>query len=315
MRLRVVGLVAARGILATPVGAQVQPVGKVCRMGFLSGGSAPSPAIPLILEALRALGYVEGRNLVVEPRFADAKLDRLPTLAAELVQLKVDLIMTTGTPATRAAKQATATVPVVFNLSADPVQESLVASFARPGGNLTGFAFGLYDDKRLEILKEAVPSASRVACLCEQDASILGAARVLRVQVQFLEVRGPHDLDRAVAAAASARAEALLVPDVQWLFQHQERIADLVAKSRLPAVGNFRNFAAGGGLLSYGAKAGQSAPRLAAQVDRIFKGSKPGDLPVEQPTRFELIVNLRAAKALGLTIPQSMLLRADELIQ
>ena len=311
-----VGLTIA--LLSAPLVARPQPPpGKVYRVGYLNGGSAGP--IPTTRQALGALGYVEGANLVIEARFADAKLDRLPKLAAELVSLKVDLIMTVGTPATRAAKQATATIPIVFSLGADPVQEGLVASFALPGGNLTGFATGLYEEKRLQILKEAVPRLSHVACLCGGDpaswASISEAARRLGVRLQLLDVRGPNDLDNAITTAASGPARGLLVPDVQWMANETRRIADLAAKRKLPAIASESDFVDAGGLLSYGPQGGQAIPHVAAYVDRILKGAKPADLPVERPTKFELAVNLKTAKAIGLTIPPSVLARADEVIQ
>jgi ABC-type uncharacterized transport system substrate-binding protein len=236
-----------------------------------------------------------------------------------LVSLKVDLILTTGTPASRAAKQATATIPIVFNLGADPVQEGLVASLARPGGNLTGFALGFYEDKQLELLKEAVPRLSHVACLCSGDpaswSAVSDAARRAGMRLQLLDVRGPNDLDNALMTAASGRTEGLLVPNTQWLNNQLERIADLAAKRKLPSIFYYRAFVEAGGLLSYGPTPGQNAPRLAAHVDRILKGAKPADLPVEQPTKFELVINLKTAKALGLTIPPAVLARADEVIQ
>jgi len=304
--------------LAAPLAAEAQETGKLYRVGFLSGGAAPSPTLPRLLEALRPLGYVEGQNLVIERRYSDGKADRLPVLAAELVQLRVDLIVTTGTLAARAAKQATPSIPIVFQLSGDPVENRLVASLARPGGNLTGFAQGLYEGKKLEVLTEAVSGVSRVACLGEEDASLLDAGRILGVQVRFLEVKGPGDLDSAFRAAISERADAVLVPDLAWIGNHLTRIAELAARSRLPAIGPggpAGDFAKSGGLLYYGPTLWQHVSRLAGQVDKILKGAKPADLPVEQPTRFELVVNLKLAKALGLTIPQSLLLRADEVIQ
>jgi putative ABC transport system substrate-binding protein len=309
-------LVAA---LAAPLAAEGQQSGTVYRFGFLAGSSAPSRLIRDIRDALAPLGYTEGQNLVIEARHADAKLERLPALAAELVALKVDLILTDGTPAARAAKQATTTIPIVFNLAADPVEQGLVDSLARPGGNLTGFAFGLYEDKQLEILKQAVPRLSRAACLCGGDpaswSSISDAARKLGVRLQFLDVRGPNDLDEAITTAANGRAEGLLVPNSQWLVNQLGRIADLAAKRKLAAVGFLRAFVELGGLLSYGPTPRQGIPRVAAQVDRILKGTKPADLPVERPTKFELAINLKTAKALGLTIPPAVLARADEIIQ
>jgi len=253
---------------------------------------------------------VDGQNIVLDRRYAEGYADRLPALARQLVGLSVDLILTFGTPATRAAKEATATIPIVFSLGADPVQSGLVASFARPGGNLTGFAYGAYEDKELEVLKEVMPGLSRVACLCRSELLSAHAIRALRLQVQFLDPQNPDDLDRAFASARSGLAEAVLVPDFAWFSNSVlQRIADLATKSRLPAIGTVRVFAALGGLASYGPRRGQAVPRVLAYMDRILKGAKPADLPVEQPTLFELVINVKTAKALGLTIPQALLIR------
>ena len=316
-RVWVAGLVLALALLAAPLAAEAQTAGKVYRIGLLDGGTAPSPFVSLVREALGSLGYVEGTSLVIEARYADAQLNRLPMLAADLVRLKVDLIMAIGTPATRAAKEATTTIPIVFALGADPVRNGLVKSLARPGGNLTGFALGLYEEKRLELLKAAVPRLSQAACLCGVDppASISEAARQLGVRLSLLEVEGPSDLDKALATAGSGTAAGLLVGDVQWFNNQLPRIADLAAKMKLPAIAYSRAFVEAGGLMSYGPKAGQQIPRVAAYANRILKGEKPADLPVEQPTKFELVINLKTAKALGLTIPPAVLARADEVIE
>jgi ABC-type uncharacterized transport system substrate-binding protein len=261
------------------------------------------------------LGWVEGRDFEIVLRYAD-RPDQLPVLAAELVRLKVDLILTFGTPATRAAKQATTIIPIVFSLGADPVGSGLVASLARPGGNITGFTTGIYDDKLLEVLKEALPNVSRVACpLSDPGPTILGAARVLGLAVERIAVSAPEDFDRFFTAARKAGAGAAVIVDVAWFGPHFERIAVAAAKSRLPAIGVHRQFVEAGGLLYYGPTPGQNVPRLAFQADRILKGVKPADLPVEQPTKFELIINLKTAKALGITIPPSVLARADGVIQ
>jgi ABC-type uncharacterized transport system substrate-binding protein len=307
----------ALGLAWFPVGVAAQSAGKVPRVGVLDGGPPPTrwPS-PLFLDALGRLGYVVGQNIVFERRYAAGVTDRLPALARALAGLDVDLILTNGTPATRAAKEATLRIPIVFNLSADPVRSGLVASFARPGGNLTGFAYGIYADKQLEVLKETMPGLSRVACLCPRDMLSLDAIRALQLQVQFLDPQSPAGLDRAFASARSGRAEAVLVSDVAWFSEAVlQRIADLAAGSRLPAIGPGKTFTVFGGLASYGPRAGQAPPRVLAYMDRILKGAKPADLPVEQPTIFELVINVKTAKALDLTIPQTLLLRADELIQ
>jgi putative ABC transport system substrate-binding protein len=321
-----IAVALAVGFHATPLSAQVPPEGRVYRLGMLSTGKAPQGPASLISvgwldtsAALRAIGYEEGRNFVLEARFADAKVDRLPALAAELVRLRVDLMLARGTPATRAAKEATATIPILFTIGADPVEKGLVASWARPGGNLTGFANpDDLDLKRLEYLKRAVPGAVRIAVL-KTSGGVLEAlrdtARVLGVQVQWLEARGPDDFARAFAAAISGRAEALLVEESQWIGSYIPQIAELAAKHKIPAIAHDPAFVKAGGLLSF-ADAGSDTPRRrAAYVDRILKGTKPADLPVIKPTTFEFMINLKTAKALGLTIPQSLLAQATEVIQ
>jgi putative ABC transport system substrate-binding protein len=228
----------------------------------------------------------------------------------------VDLILTIGTPATLAAKQATLTIPIVFNLADDPVANGLVASFNRPGGNVTGFTWGTYHEKRLQVLREAVPHVSRVAMFYGRSAEGLSeVAQALGMTPHLLQTRSPDDLDGAFKAAMSARDDAILVGDVAWYGAHLRRVVDGVVKSRLPAIGPYRNFAVLGGLLSYGATPRQDVPVNADYIDQILKGAKPADLPVQRPSRFQLVVNLKTAKALGLTIPPSVLARADEVIQ
>ncbi|HEV8458500.1 MAG TPA: ABC transporter substrate-binding protein, partial [Methylomirabilota bacterium] len=279
-------------------------------------------------QGLRDLGYVEGRNVVIEYRDAEGNVERLPALAAELVALKVDVIVVGGTPAVLAAKQATKTIPIVFTVAADPVADGLVTSLARPGGNVTGLS-NLGPElvgKCLEQLKQAVPGVSRVAVLWQpgafgertekdmlKEAEV--AARALGVRPQFVEARGPDDFDRAFSDMTRARAGALTVLLSPMFFNERRRLVDLAAKNRLPAVYQVREFVDAGGLMSYGANLADLVRRAATYVDRILKGAKPGDLPVEQPTKFELVINLKTAKALGLTIPQSVLGRADEVIQ
>jgi putative ABC transport system substrate-binding protein len=280
------------------------------------------------LQGLRDLGYVEGRNVVIEYRFAEGKLERYPALAAELVALKVDVIVAPITPAALAAKQATKTIPIVFVAVGDPITDGLVTSLARPGGNVTGLSllFPELVGKCLEELKQAVPGVSRVAVLWQPGAvgertekdMLKGAevaARALGVRLQFVEARGPADLDRAFSDITKARAGALTVLPGNMFFSERRRLVDLAAKNRLPAVYPLREFVDAGGLMSYGASNADMFRRAATYVDKILKGAKPADLPVEQPTKFELVINLKAAKVLGLTIPQSLLGRADEVVQ
>jgi len=313
------------GLLAAPLAAEAEQGERVYRIGLLSEGEHPLSK-PLA-DALRELGWVEGKNLKFERRSADGG-DQLPSLAAELVRLKVDLILANGTRAARAAKEASKAIPIVFNLGEDPVANGLVASFARPGGNLTGFVVGLYDEKTLEVLKEALPALRRVAypapggpdtaerrARAERFAGLHAAARALGVEVQGIPVEGPSDLDGFFPAARRAGVGAVLVANIAWFRPYLERIGAASVKSRLPAIGYYRQFAEAGGLLSYGPTQFENVPRLAAQIDKILKGAKPADLPVEQPTKFDLVINLKTAKALSLTIPPSLLGRADEVIQ
>ncbi len=328
MRLRTVGLIVtlALGLLLAPLAADAQQAGKVYRIGFLSP-VAPTTA-PTWDEAfrqgLRELGYVEGRNIAIEYRWAEDKYERLPDLAAELVRLKVDVIVAVAVAA-RAAKQATSTIPIVFAVVGDPLGDKLVASLARPGGNITGLTTiaGELIGKQLELLKETAPQVSRVAVLQNLGTpshprwvrEAAGAARALGVQLRALEVRRSKDLDAAFTAITGERADALLVlPDAMFV-NHRARIADFAAKSRLPSVYGLREHAEAGGLISYAANRPDILRRAATYVDKILKGAKPADLPVEQPTRFELVINLKTAKALGLTIPQSILICADQVIQ
>ena len=317
------------GIVVAPFAAEAQQAAKIARIGFLATGSPP--ITPHLLEAflqgLRELGYVEGRNLVIEYRFAEGKYERLPALGAELVALKVDVIVVGNTPAALAAKQATKTIPIVFAGAGDPVTSGLLTSLARPGGNITGLS-GVAPDlvgKRLELLKQVIPGVSRVAVLWEPgavgertDRDMLKAAevaaRALGVRLQFVEARGPEDFDRVFSDMTRARAGALTVWGSARFFNERRGLADLAAKNRLPAVYVSRDFVDAGGLMSYGPNAADLFRRAATYVDKILKGAKPGDLPVEQPTKFELVINLKAAKALGLTIPQSVLGRADQVI-
>jgi putative tryptophan/tyrosine transport system substrate-binding protein len=322
--------VIAGGIVAAPLAADAQQAAKNARIGYLAPNLAATPHLhEAFRQGLRDLGYVEGRNVVIEYRDAEGKVERLPALAAELVALKVDVIVVGGsTVAALAAKQATRTLPIVFASAGDPVGSGLVTSLAWPGGNVTGLS-NLTSElvgKRLELVTQAVPGVSRVAVLRLPGA--LGertekemlkaadvAARALGVRPQFVEARGPADFDRAFSDMTRARAGALtLLPSNMFLREHR-RLVDLAAKNRLPAVYFSRDFVDAGGVMSYGANGADLFRRAATYVDRILKGAKPADLPVEQPTKFELVINLKTAKALDLTIPQSVLGRADELIQ
>ena len=306
------------GLLAAPA-VEAQQGARVYRIGLLSEG--PHPWSKPLADALRELGRVEGKNLLFERRSAD-RGDQLPSLAGELVRLKVDLILTNGTQAARAAKEATKAIPIVFNLGEDPVANGLVASFARPGGNLTGFVIGLYDEKALEVLHEALPGVRRVAYPApagpgagQRFAPLHAAGRALGIELQGIPVQGPSDFDGFFAAARRAGARAVLVENIAWFRPYLKSIGAASVNSRLPAIGYYRQFAEAGGLLSYGPAQFENVPRLAVQIDKILKGVKPADLPVEQPTQFDLVVNLRTAKVLGLTIPPSVLARADEIIQ
>jgi putative ABC transport system substrate-binding protein len=274
---------------------------------------------------VRELSYVEGQTIALEYRFADDQEERLPGLAAELIALPVDVMVTVGTLAAMAAKQATAMIPIIIAIAADPVSAGLVANLARPGGNVTGMA-DLGTDlsgKRLEILKEVVPGLSRVAILWNpanpahrpalEESEI--AARALGVQLQPVEVQAPHEFTRAFAAMSRERASALLLLADSMFVSHRAQVVDLAAQSRLPTMFWAKGFVAVGGLISYGASYPDVLRRAAAYVDKILKGAKPADLPVERPTKFELIVNLKTAQALGLTIPPTLLFQADEIIR
>jgi len=314
-------------LLAVPLAAEGQPAGKVPRVGILWSFSPTiaSPFADVFRHGLRGLGYVEGRNIVLEERWADGRFDRLPSLATELVRLNVDVIVTASTPAVQAAQQATKTIPIVMMLVSDPVESGVVASLARPGGNVTGLSLmhPELSKKRLELLKEAVPKVSRVAVLSNPSnpntppllRETEAAARTLGVQVQVVKARDSAELDSAFSAMARERADVLVVmPDVVFLDQRR-RIVDLAAKRRLPAVYSWREPVDVGGLMAYGASVSDILRRGAVYVDKILKGAKPADLPVEEPTKFELVINLKTARALGLTIPPALLLRADQVIE
>jgi len=317
-------------VFAASRAASAQQRGKVYRIGFLgiANGSALASQIAAFRQGLRELGYEEGKNLVIEYRWAENDLARLPKLASDLVGLKVDLIVTHSTPGCRAAMQATTTIPIVMAASGDPVRSGLVASLARPGGNLTGNSILEFDLalKRFELVKEGIPNASRVAFLYfsgiqlspVEDAGAVAigdAAGALGMQVHRFGIRSLKDLASVMSAIAKERIDALIVRLDAPLFDHWGEIARFAVSHRLPTVGGSKQFVDAGGLFAYGVNVDEIYRHAAVYVDKIFRGAKPADLPIEQPTKYLLAVNLKTAKALGITIPQSMLLRADEVIQ
>ena len=324
MRRREFIFLAAAAMTASRLEASAQEAGKVFRVGSLNAG-ANIPEIGFLGDALRELGWIEGKNIVWERRYADNHLDRLPELAAELVHLKVDLIMAPGTLAPLAAKGATATIPIVMTAAGDPIGSGLVASLARPGGNVTGVSLMVPElgGKRLELLKELVPHMSRVAVLWNATnpypAAVFKeserAAQILGIEVQSLEVRGPDDFAGAFEAAKRQLPDALTVVEDPLTMNLRDRIVDFAAACRLPAIYGFRYFVDAGGLMFYGANLSEMQRLAAGYVDKILRGAQPGDLPVEQPTKFELLVNLKTANALGLELPPMILVRADEVIE
>jgi putative tryptophan/tyrosine transport system substrate-binding protein len=327
-RAAVPSILIAVVLLAFRVAVEAQQPKKVPRIGYLSvsSPSAMSTRTEAFRQGLRELGYVEGKNIVIEWRSAEGKRDRLPSLAAELVRLKVDIIVTAGPPATRSAKEATVTIPIVFAQDGDPVASGFVASLARPGGNITGLSTLAPElsGKRLELLKEIVPRLSRVAVLGNStnpaNAQVLKetelAAGVFGVKLQYLDVLDPKDIETAFRAASKGRADAVLMTVSGGVVLSQRtQVVELAAKSRLPAMYIIREYVETGGLMSYGVSLIDLDRRAATYVDKILKGAKPADLPVEQPTKFEFIINLTAAKQIGLTIPPNVLVRADKVIR
>jgi len=333
--LRTVGLIVtlALGVLIAPLAADAQPTGKVFRIGLL--GNAYTPPHDAFRQGLRELGYVEGQNITIERRYSEGRAERLPDLAAQLVRLKVDVIVVDacGAPL-NAASQATSAIPIVVAACNDDlVATGLISSLARPGGNITGLSELTPElgAKRLQLLKEAVPRVKRVAVLWNPAYSerfsanfrfwssdwteMRAAAQVLGMTLQSVEIRGPDDFDTAFSAMSRERADALIAFSDPLIVLHGRRIADLAAKSRLPAVYPSREVVDAGGLMSYGSSISDMFRRAAVYVGKILKGARPADLPVEQPTKFELVINLTTAKALGLTIPQSLLIRADQVIR
>ncbi len=317
----------AIGLLAAPPRGNAQQAGKIPRIGFLAPFDRSYVALNIeaFRQGLRELGYTEGNNIAIESRFEEGKFDRLPDLAAELVSLNVAVIVTSSTPGVQAARSATTTIPIVMAAVSDPVGSGFVASLAHPGGNVTGLS--LLDTelsaKGLELLREAVPGLARMGVLWSpadpgmtlQFNMVQDAALPLGLQVKNLQVRDPNDFQGAFKAASSGRVGALLVFAQPFTTLHRTQIVDLAGKSRLPAIYTSRSFVDAGGLMAYGPSLPELYRHAAVYVDKILKGVKPADLPVEQPTKFERVINLKTAKALGLTISQSVLIRADEVIQ
>jgi ABC-type uncharacterized transport system substrate-binding protein len=326
---KVISIALSALLFALCSGVQAQQTGKIPRIGYVSGAGDPSnpePTVEAFRQGLRDRGYTEGKNIAVEYRYAEGKQDRVPSLVSELVQLKVDVLVLVTLPSVRAAKEATNTIPIVMVLAVDPVANGIVESLARPGGNITGLTTLQRElgGKRLELLKEVVPAMSRVGVLRDANApgSSLGfneyeeSARALKVRLQSLEVRGPQpDLEGAFQAATKGRAQALITIRNPMLRRYTKSIADLAIKNRLPAMYEGSESVEAGGLMSYGVNDAENFKRAAYYVDRILKGTKPADLPVEQPMKLELVFNLNAAKQIGFTIPPNVLARADKVIK
>ena len=325
--MHVAGLFLTWVLLAAPLASEAQSVGRMSRIGvLLTLYSSPDEDTPQAFrDGLRALGYIEGKNIAIEWRSAKGQYDQVAALAEELVRLKVDVILADVTPTTRAARQATATIPIVIMVGADPVGNGLVASLAHPGGNVTGLSIALPEigAKRLQLLTQVIPEASRVAVLWNPRTpyhtdllkEVEAAAPLLRLHVVPIAVRGPDEFEGAFAAMAQARVNALYVADDAMFFTSRRRLIELANKARLPTVFAHRGFVTTGGLLSYGPSLSERFRLAATYVDKILKGAKPADLPVDQAAKLEFVINRKTAAALGLTIPQPLLLRADEIIQ
>jgi len=322
-------IVLGTGALAAPFGSFAQQQGKVWRVGFLAmrspTASNPVATYGAFVEGMRELGYVEGKNLIIEWRSAEGQVERLPTLAAELVQLKVDVIVAAGVQPTSAAQKATTTIPIVMGNSIDPVGSGFVASLVRPGGNITGLSnlIGDLGPKHFEMLRSMVPKLSRVAILVNPTNSghatilktVQTAAQKSSVKLLSVQARTPQEIESAFSTMTQDNAEAVIVANDLFFNQQRRQLAELAAKNRLPLVAATREYVEAGGLMSYGPSFAENYRRAATYVDKIFKGAKPGDLPVEQPTKFEMFINRKTAKALGLTIPQSLLISADKIIE
>jgi putative ABC transport system substrate-binding protein len=330
MKLRTIGLIStlALGLLARPLPAEAQQTGKIYRIGVLISASAMvAPTTDAFREGMRELGYIEGKNYVLEIRARGPKTDQLSNLAAELVGLKVDILLTRGFPALRAAKEATSTIPIVMQSGSDPVRRGIVASLAHPGGNITGVvSIGVaLSAKRLELLAEAVPGIKRIAVLTTSQRIAAGegrlykkleaAARALGVKLQILRARDVGEIDKAFLAMTEAKADALLVLPHSQYMDHRERIIKHAAKNHLPAIYSHLIHVESGGLMTYRAKRAENFRLMAIYVDKILKGAKPADLPIAQPREFELVINLKTAKQIGLTIPSEILIQADKVIK
>jgi putative tryptophan/tyrosine transport system substrate-binding protein len=327
MKRKITVVALSAMLLALCFSAEAPPTGKVPRIGYLSGSSpsAMSVRIGAFRQGLRELGYLEGKNIFIEWRFGEGRVDRVPALAADLVRLKVDVIVTAGPQITRAAKKATFTIPIVMAFDTDPVANGFIASLARPGGNITGLSTLAPEitGKQLELLKEIVPKLSRVVVLGSSSVrsyegvskEMEPAADALKVRLQYLDVLGPEDIETAFREAHKGRAEAVLVLQGFVLSSQSKQIAALAVKGRLPSMYYRRDYVEDGGLMSYGVIQSDLDRRAAVYVDKILKGAKPADLPVEQPTKFEFVINLKTAKQIGLTIPPNVLARADRVIK
>src|SRR5262249_35502654 len=316
-------------VLVVPFVAEAQPVpaSKMAKIGILLGGTLSSPAVEVepFKQVLREKGWIEGQNLTIQLRSADGHYERLPALARELRDLGVDVIVTEGTPPTRAARQATTTIPIVMASTADPVGSGLVSNLARPGGNLTGASwfFSEITGKRVELLKEAVPNTTRAAVVYNPlnpisepaVVAIESNAKLLKIQIQRLAVRSPEDFDAVLRVITKPKVEAALVLEDPLTNSQSLRVVDVAMKGRVPTLFGLSTLVVAGGFMSYGPSRPELWRKAALLTDKILRGAKPGDLPVEQPTKFELVINLKTARALNLTIPQSLLLRADQVIQ
>jgi putative tryptophan/tyrosine transport system substrate-binding protein len=329
MKRKITVLTVSALLLALSVPVEAQQPNKVPRIGFITGsGEAndPGPNIEAFRQKLRELGYFEGKNILVEYRYIEGKLERVPGLVADLVELKVDVLVSGTLSVIRAAKQATKTIPIVMAINGDPVAVGLIDSLARPGGNVTGLTRlnRELSAKRLELLKEVVPRMSRVGVLVDANQTVSGgaleeygaAARALKISIQFLKVRGPNpDLEGAVRDANKKRVNAMIATRAGLLFVHRKKLADLAIKYRLPLMSEGSDPVEAGALVSYSSSDIESYQRAAVYVDKILKGAKPADLPVEQPTKFEFVINLKTAKMIGVTIPPNVLARADKVIK
>jgi putative ABC transport system substrate-binding protein len=329
MQLKPIRLVVTLAliILTAPLASDAQPPGKSRRVGILTAVTAPTmePFHALLRQELRERGYVEGQHIVLESRSAEGQYERLPALAAQLIALPVDVLVTWGTPAVVAAKEVTSTVPIIFLGIGDPVGSGIVASLARPGGNVTGVTNLTTElsSKQLELLKEVVPGLRQIAVLLNPTNPVSAlnlrwtelAAQALGVQLQVVKVHDPSEFEAAFLSMTRERADALTVLADSWFLSQRRQIADLAVKHRLPAIFNLREYAEAGGLIAYGPRLADHWRRAAAYVDKILKGTKPADLPIEQPMQFELVVNLKTAQDLGLTLSPTFLFRADEVLK